>query len=103
MTRATACIYLKESFFLIFNLSEISETGNFVARQEELNIIHKILNDNIGRRAVTLHGLNKINKTQLVITYVKIYYNDYSAILWLNIQDEISVKQSYFYIAKQIL
>ena len=65
--------------------------------------MYKTLNNSTGRRAVTLYGLNEISKTQLAIAHIKIYYNDYSAILWLNIKNEISVKQSYPQIIKRIL
>jgi hypothetical protein len=50
-----------------------------------------------------LHGLGGIGKTQLSIAYAKRYKNSYSAIFWLNIKDELSVKQSFVNIAKQIL
>ena len=57
ITRAAARINSKESFSLTFSLSEVSETGHFVARQEELDTMHKTLSDGTGRQAVTLHGL----------------------------------------------
>ena len=103
MTPVTARVYLEESFSIVFGLSEVSETGHFVARQEELDIMHKTLSGGSCRRAVTLHGLGGIGKTQLAIAYAKAHRSDYTAILWLNIKDEISVKQSYSRIAQQIL
>ena len=65
MTSVTARVNLEESFSIVFSLSEVSETGNFVARQEELDAMHKTLSENAGRRVVTLHGLGGIGKTQL--------------------------------------
>jgi predicted ATPase len=62
--------------------------------------MHQALNEGIGRRAVTLHGLGEIGKTQLAIAYSKAHRDDYSAIFWLNIKDEVSVKQSYSRLAK---
>jgi hypothetical protein len=56
-----------------------------------------------GRRSVTLHGLGGIGKTQLAIAYAKQYSAHYSAVFWLNIKDEDSVKQSYARIARRIL
>jgi ATP/maltotriose-dependent transcriptional regulator MalT len=65
--------------------------------------MHKTLSDGTNRRAVTLHGLGGIGKTQLAIAYAKAHRDDYSAIFWLNIKDEVSVKQSYSWIARRIL
>lgn len=65
--------------------------------------MHKALGGGTGRRAVTLHGLGGIGKTQLAIAYIMAHRDDYSAIFWLNIKDEVSVKQSYLRLAKRIL
>ncbi|KAL9084632.1 MAG: hypothetical protein Q9165_007987 [Trypethelium subeluteriae] len=90
------------SFSIVFSLSEVLETNHFVARQEELDTIQKKLSDSTTRRAVILHGLGGIGKTQLAIAYAKAHRDDYSAIFWLNIKDEVSVKQSYSQIARRI-
>ena len=63
--------------------------------------MHMILNDD-GRRTVVLHGLGGIGKTQLAVAYAKIHRADYSAILWLNIRDEDSLKQSFARAARLI-
>jgi ATP/maltotriose-dependent transcriptional regulator MalT len=65
--------------------------------------MHIALREGTGRQAVTLHGLGGIGKTQLAIAYTKAYRDDYSAVFWLNIKDEVSVKQSYSRLAKRIL
>jgi hypothetical protein len=65
--------------------------------------MHRQLNGDGSRRTVVLHGLGGIGKTQLAITYAKRYKDSYSAVLWLNIKDENSLKQSFAKIAKQIL
>ena len=65
--------------------------------------MHKALSGGTGRQAVTLHGLGGIGKTQLAIAYIKAHRDNYSAIFWLNIKDEVSVKQSYLRLAKRIL
>jgi tetratricopeptide (TPR) repeat protein len=93
----------EESFSVIFSLPEASETYHFVARQEELAAMHKTLSEGTGRRAITLHGLGGIGKTQLAIAYAKAHHSDYSAIFWLNIKDKVSVKQSYSRLARRIL
>jgi hypothetical protein len=73
-----------------------------VAREDELSKIHKILKGDGSRRAVVLHGLGGIGKTQLSIAYAKRHKDEYSGIFWLNINDEDTLKQSFVKIAKQI-
>ena len=73
-----------------------------MARTTELVEIHKVLSGDGSRRAVVLHGLGGIGKTQLSIAYAKRYQDRYSAIFWLNIKDEDSLKQSFANVAKQI-
>ena len=55
------------------------------------------------RRTVVLHGLGGIGKTQLTIAYVKRHKDNYSAVFWLNIKDEDSLRQSFAKVAKQIM
>ena len=52
---------------------------------------------------MVLCGLGGIGKTQLTIAYVKRHKDNYSAVFWLNIKDEDSLKQSFAKVAKQIL
>jgi ATP/maltotriose-dependent transcriptional regulator MalT len=85
-----------------FSLTEVTETEHFVARQEELAEIHKALGGDGGRHKVVLHGLGGIGKTQLAAAYTKLHKADYSAIFWLNIKDEDSLKYSFARIAKRI-
>jgi hypothetical protein len=74
-----------------------------VAREEELTGIHRILRGDGSRRTVVLHGLGGVGKTQLTVAYAKRYKDNYSAIFWLNIKDEDSVRQSFAKVAKQII
>jgi len=94
--------YKREDFSVTFSLSDVSEVEYFVAREDELSKIHKTLKGNGSRRAVVLHGLGGIGKTQLSIAYEKRHKDNYSAIFWLNIKDEGSLKQSFAKLAKQI-
>jgi len=103
MTLSAARINSEESFSIVFSLSEVAETEHFVAREQELAAMHKALGEGTGRRAVTLYGLGGIGKTQLAIAYSKAHRAKYSAIFWVNIRDEDSVKQSYARIARRIL
>jgi hypothetical protein len=74
-----------------------------VAREDELRDIHEALRGDGSRRTVVLHGLGGIGKTQLAIAYAKRHKENYSAIFWLNIKDEDSLKQSFANVAKRIL
>jgi hypothetical protein len=44
-----------------------------------------------------------MGKTQLAVAYAKRHKDNYSAIFWLNIKDEDSLKQSFARVARQIL
>ena len=74
-----------------------------MAREEELSEIHRTLRGDGTRRTVVLYGLGGIGKTQLTIAYAKRHKDNYSAVFWLNIKDENSLKQSFAKVAKQIL
>src|ERR1700722_12829108 len=93
----------REDFSVNFSLSDFPEIEHFVAREEELAEIHRTLRGDGSRRIVVLHGLGGIGKTQLAVAYVKRHKNNYSAIFWLNIKDEDSLKQSFARVARQIL
>ena len=80
-----------------------SETEHFVARETELIELHRTLSGNGSRRIAVLQGLGGIGKTQLTVAYAKLYRDSYSAIFWLNIKDEYSLKQSFTNAAKRIL
>jgi MoxR-like ATPase len=51
-----------------------------VARKTELIEIHKSLSGDGSRRAVVLHDLGGIGKTQLAAAYAKRHKDDYSGI-----------------------
>jgi ATP/maltotriose-dependent transcriptional regulator MalT len=94
----------RESFSVSFSLSDVSETNHFVARQKELAEMDEILGSGDGmRRTIVLHGLGGIGKTQLTVAYAKLHRAKYSAIFWLNIKDEDSLKQSFARVARRIL
>jgi hypothetical protein len=94
--------FKREDFSVAFSLSNVSDVEHFVARKTELIEIHKALSSDGSRRAVVLHGLGGIGKTQLSIAYAKRHKDNYSAIFWLNIKDKDSLKQSFAKVAKQI-
>ena len=93
----------REDFSVALSLSGVSGIEQFVARDEELAEMHRTLSGDGSRRTVILYGLGGIGKTQLTIAYAKQHKNDYSAIFWLNIKDQDSLKQSFVKVASQIL
>lgn len=76
---------------------------HLVGRDDNLDEMHAALLGDGSRRAVVLSGLGGIGKTQLAIAYAKQHKDSYSAIFWVNIQDESSAQQSFATIAKRIL
>jgi len=93
----------REDFAVPFSLLNVSYVEQFVAREAELTEIHTRLRSDGCRRTVVLYGLGGIGKTQLSIAYAKRHKESYSAIFWLNIKDEDTLKQSFARIARQIL
>lgn len=101
----TSCIARGNTnpYALSLSLSGVTETAHFVAREEELAIMHEKLNGHTGRRTVVIHGLGGMGKTQLAVEYMKRHREDYSALLWLNARDETSLGQSFRDVAKRII
>jgi len=93
----------EETFSISFDLSGVSETECFVARQQELAEIHKKLGGDGSHRTVVLHGLGGIGKTQLAVAYARRHRADYSAIFWLDSKDEDSLKQSFARVSRRVL
>ena len=93
----------RENFSVAFSLSDVPEIEQFVEREEELAEIHRMLCGDGSRRTVFLHGLGGVGKTQLTIAYAKRHKDNYSAVFWLNIKDEDSLRQSFAKAAKQIM
>ncbi|KAI1735480.1 hypothetical protein F4680DRAFT_306188 [Xylaria scruposa] len=91
-----------EEFSVPFSLHGVPEIAHFVAREQELAEMRDRLQSDGSRRAVVLHGLGGMGKTQLAIEYMKRHKDNYSAVFWLNIKDENSLKQSFARIAHQI-
>src|SRR5262249_7341004 len=92
-----------ERFAVNLSLSAIPEPAQFVAREKELAEIHQQLYRHTTRSTVILHGLGGIGKTQLAIAYAKRHKDKYSAIFWVNANDEDSLRLSFLDIAQQIL
>jgi hypothetical protein len=65
--------------------------------------IHELLHSHSNRTCVVLYGLGGIGKTQLAIEYIRRHKEKYTAIFWLNANDQDSLKLSFRDIAQQVL
>ncbi|KAK1839638.1 Nephrocystin-3-like protein 2 [Colletotrichum chrysophilum] len=83
--------------------SDVIGVDHFVGRGDELRRLYEALKWTGERRTVVLHGLGGMGKTQLSIKYTKQHRSDYSATVWLNARDEMSLKQSFQRAAQRIL
>ena len=93
----------RQNFAIPFSLAGVAEAPLFVGREKELQDIHDSLGGDGRRRTVVLHGLGGMGKTQTAAVYTRRQRNSYSAVFWLNIQDETLLKQSFAKAAKRIL
>jgi hypothetical protein len=92
-----------EQFAVGLNLASFPEAAQFVAREKELSKMHKLLHGHSNRTCVVLHGLGRIRKTQLAIEYIRQHKEKYTAIFWLNTNDQDSLKLSFRDVAQQVL
>lgn len=65
--------------------------------------MRRLLHGHKSRSAVVLHGLGGIGKTQLAIEYTTRHKEKYTAIFWLNANEEDSLKLSFRNIAQCVL
>ena len=65
--------------------------------------MYRLLHRRNTRSVVVLHGLGGMGKTQLALKYIRRYKEKYTAIFWLNANDEDSLRLSFRDIAQQIL
>jgi hypothetical protein len=65
--------------------------------------MRRLLHGHKSRSVVVLHGLGGIGKTQLAIEYITRHREKYTAVFWLNSNDEDSLKLSFRDIAQYII
>lgn len=92
-----------EQFAIKLNILPFTETGKFVAREKELSNMHELLHSHRNRTSVVLHGLGGIGKTQLAIEYIRRHKEKYTAVFWVNANDQESLKLSFRDVAQQVL
>jgi hypothetical protein len=92
-----------EQFAVGLNLASFPEAAQFVGRKKELSKMHELLHGHSNRTCVVLYGLGGIGKTQLAIEYIRRHKEKYTAIFWLNANDQDSLKLSFRDVAQQVL
>ena len=92
-----------EQFAVGLNLTSFPEATQFVAREKELSNIHELLHGHSNRTCVVLYGLGGIGKTQLAIEYIRRHKEKYTAVFWLNANNQDSLKLSFRDVAQQVL
>jgi hypothetical protein len=65
--------------------------------------MHQLLYGHTARSTVVLHGLGGIGKTQLAIAYAMRHKDKYTAIFWVNANDEDSLRLSFLDVTQQVL
>jgi NB-ARC domain len=65
--------------------------------------MQRILHGHKNRSTVVLHGLGGIGKTQLALAYARRHEEKFTAIFWLNANDEDSLRLSFRAVAQQVL
>ncbi|KAF3076216.1 Nephrocystin-3 [Trichoderma lentiforme] len=94
------------AFDLQSYLPGIPQISKFVARKEELKEMQEALQPTVRphrRRAVVLHGLGGIGKTQLALEYAQRHREHYSTSIWLEARNETTINQSFTRLAERIL
>jgi AAA+ ATPase superfamily predicted ATPase len=90
-------------FAVGLNLASFREAAQFVAREKELSKIHELLHGHSNRTCVVLYCLGGIGKTQLAIEYIRRHKEKYTAMFWLNANDQDSLTLSFRDVAQQVL
>ena len=89
-----------------FSLTGVPVLGRFVARDEEMARIAKVMlpisADQTSRKICVLHGMGGIGKTQLAIQFARKYRKKYSAVFWIDGSSKEKLKQSIANLASQL-
>ena len=84
------------------NAPEIDE-GLFIGREDELDQLYERLSPSEERQNVVgISGLGGMGKTQLSLHFARRHHQRYSAVIWLNASNEITLKAGYVSLAQRI-
>lgn len=89
-------------FAVNWSLYHLTKTAHFVARESDLEKMEGLLQKQNGRRSVVVSGLGGMGKTQLAIKYAQLHQDEYSAVFFLDITSDKSMRKSYDVIAARI-
>lgn len=79
------------------------DEGLFVGREDELAHLHEWLSPSKERQnVVAISGLGGMGKTQLSLHFARQHHQRYSAVVWLNASNEITLKAAYVSLAQRI-
>lgn len=82
-----------------FSLRGVPAVNQFVQRNAEMRELERLLFDHPAtarrQKAVVLHGLGGIGKTQLAVEFARSHHGRFSSVVWLDGSSEASLKQSF--------
>ena len=87
---------------ILKNAPQIDEQF-FVGRKNEFIHFHEWLFPSTERQnVVAISGFGKMGKTQLGLHFARQHHQRYSAVIWLNANNEITLKTAYVFFAHHI-
>lgn len=95
-----------KSFGLCLAAAPLIDTSDFVGRVDELNQMKDFLRPGemvTEQRRLVLGGMGGIGKTQLAIAYARLHPASYKSIFWVNATTELTLKESFRTIIRQLL
>lgn len=76
---------------------------HFIGREDELAQLQEWLSPSKERQnVVAISGLGGMGKTQLSLHFARQHYQRYSAVIWLNASNEVTLKAAYVSLAQRI-
>lgn len=84
-----------DKFQVPFELTNMPAVNHFIGRGADLGHLWKALQPNASNRqkVAILHGTGGMGKTQLAIQFARVYKDAFTAIFWINGQDEYTLIQ----------
>ena len=90
--RMPSCINnnIPDNFHIPFELTKVPAVSNFIGRTADIDRLWKFLQPNASnlRKVVVLHGMEGLGKTHLAIHFARLHKTAFTAIFWVNGQDE---------------